>query len=64
MDAADLARELGKILDVLAAVGQHLDAKDEMNAALHMSGTVRATPLAAAVGGATADLADLIRRVS
>lgn len=48
MDDND-AREIAKIADVLERVVTHLDAKDRMNAALHMSNTIRPTPLAVAV---------------
>lgn len=49
-------RDLQKVYDVVKSVETHLNAKDEMNAALHMSSTVRPTPLAAAVKGIRSDL--------
>lgn len=56
----NLARELQKILDVVMKVDEHLSFKDNMNAALHMSDTVRPTPLASAVNSAAQILYDLI----
>lgn len=52
----DVIRELQKIGDVLVMVDAHLEAKDRMNAALHMSEHVRSTPLASAVAGALSSL--------
>ena len=50
-------RDLQKVYDVVKTVEAHLNAKDEMNAALHMTPeSVRPTPLAAAVRGARSDL--------
>jgi hypothetical protein len=64
MNSENLIRDLSKIYDVLTAVSVHLDAKDSMNAALHMSPSIRSTPLAAAVQGARADTANLVSQLS
>ena len=64
MNRSDLLRELQKLNDVLTAVGVHLDAKDAMNAALHMSTLIRPTPLAASVQSARAELANLMSRLA
>lgn len=45
----DVIREFEKALDVLEQCERHFSAEAEMNAALHMSNTVRPAPLAAAV---------------
>lgn len=62
-DPQDLARELEKVLDTLGAVREHLVHKDQMNAALHMSRTVRLTPLAAAVSTSYQNLDELIKEL-
>lgn len=60
MDNANLARELVKVNDVLRKVQAHLYHKDAMNANLHMSESVRATPLYSAVEGAVDNVNQLI----
>jgi len=59
-DDADLQRELEKIRDVVEKVDQHFTHEAAMNAALHMSETIRPAPLAMAVSSAKADLDRLI----
>lgn len=59
-DTANLIRDLTKVADVLAKADEHFAAEGAMNAALHMSATVRPAPLASAVAGARADLARVI----
>jgi hypothetical protein len=59
----DLHRELGKVYSVLEKVDTHLRAKDQMNAALHMSSEVRPTPLAASVRVTTTNLGELMDRL-
>lgn len=54
----DLARQLGKVQDVLDVAVRHHVAKCESNAALHLS-PVRPDPLTAALQGAAQDLARL-----
>ena len=56
----DLARQLGKVADVLALADRHFTAEAEMNAALHMAAQVRPAPLAVAITGARQDLDRLI----
>ena len=63
MNNEDIIRELQKIDDTLTAVAIHLDAKDAMNAALHMSTEIRSTPLASAVRISRAATADLMIRL-
>lgn len=60
MENEDVIREVQKIYDVLNAVCVHLGAKDEMNAALHMSAEVRATPLTSAARTARANAVNLM----
>jgi len=60
INTADVVRELRKVADVLEKTHAHFNFKDEMNAALHMSDTVRPTPLASAVHSAWHDLMGLI----
>ncbi len=60
----DVVREVQKIYDVLTAVCVHLGAKDEMNAALHMSQEVRATPLTSAARTARANAANLMSNLA
>jgi len=64
MENEDIVRELQKIGDTLTAVCVHLDAKDSMNAALHMSSEIRSTPLASSAKNARAMTANLISRLS
>lgn len=59
----DLIRELDKIGDTLKQVKTHLEHKDQMNAALHMS-SVRYTPLCTAVGNAYANVVNLTKRLA
>jgi len=59
----DLIRDLEKVSDALAAADRHFRAEAEMNAALHMSDTVRPAPLAAAVGTALFTIENVIERV-
>lgn len=63
MTNTDLGRELRKIEDTLGKVDAHLRAKDEMNAALHLSEAVRATPLSASVGIALLTVGRLINEI-
>lgn len=49
MNPEDLMREVDKIDGVLEAVEKYLTRQNEMNAALHMSDRVMASPLASAV---------------
>lgn len=60
----DLHRELRKIEDVLGKVSAHLNYKDNMNAALHMSDNVHPTPLASAVSTSCVNLNALLDRLS
>ena len=60
MDPNDLLRELAKVQDTLTIVDRHFHHEAQMNAALHMSTTVREAPLAAAVGTALNTLGRLI----
>lgn len=60
----DFHRELGKIYSTLLLMQKHLDSKDQMNAALHMSGDVRSTPLASAISRDIDNLRDLMDRLS
>jgi len=60
MNDADRIRELEKIQDVLLACDRHFAAEAQMNAALHMSSTVRPAPLAAATAGAVESIRLLI----
>lgn len=64
MEKNNLIRELQKIEDVLEVASKHFKAESEMNAALHMSATVRITPLGTAVINAKEDLAILISHIS
>lgn len=64
MDNDDLIRELQKIYDTLTAVEVHLDYKDRMNAALHKSTEVRATPLHSDVSNARANISNLMSRLA
>lgn len=56
----DERRQIEKVLSTLYRVRDHFDHEAAMNAALHMSDTVRPAPLAAAVGVAVIDLERLI----
>jgi hypothetical protein len=56
----DLARELAKVADALAMADVHFQAEAEMNAALHMSPTIRPAPLAAAISTAHQELSRII----
>ena len=60
MNDADRIRELEKIQDVLLACDRHFNAEAQMNAALHMSTTVRPAPLAAATATAVESIRLLI----
>lgn len=60
MENDDLIREIEKIRHVLALADRHFTAEAQMNAALHMSDTVRPAPLAAAVGTALNSAARLV----
>lgn len=60
MDNQNLIRELQKIEDVLNTANRYFVHKDQMNASLHMSETVRATPLASAVSTAFENLVWLV----
>lgn len=60
VDKTNVIRELQKIADVLETAAKHFEAEAEMNAALHMSSTVRPAPLAMAVAGARDDAKRLI----
>lgn len=60
----DLIRELDKILDTIEGAEKHFRAEAEMNAALHMSDTVRPAPLSVAVGLAADNLTRLLSRLS
>lgn len=57
---ADTIREFEKTLDVLEQCERHFSAEAEMNAALHMSNTVRPAPLAAAVATARMQVSNYI----
>lgn len=56
----DEVRELVKVRDVLRRVEAHLQARDAMNAELHMAHKVRPTPLTTAVEGACEAIDNLI----
>lgn len=56
----DLARQLSKVLDAVELAHIHFSAEAKMNAALHMSTTVRPAPLATAIEAALDDLVRLI----
>lgn len=56
----DMARQLGKVLDAVELAHKHFSAEADMNAALHMSATVRPAPLAVAIESARDDLVLLI----
>jgi len=56
----DEKRQIEKALDVMYMVQKHFDHEAAMNAALHMSDTVRPAPLAAAVTAAVLDLERLV----
>lgn len=56
----DLKRELQKILDAMRFANEHFEHEAFMNAALHCSRDVRATPLASKMAIASADLERLI----
>lgn len=60
MNKDNLIRELQKISDTLGAADRHFSAEGQMNAALHMSETVRPAPLAAAVATALGSAEQLI----
>jgi hypothetical protein len=64
MDNEDITRELNKIYDTLTAVQMHLEYRDRMNAALHMSTEVRFAPLTSAVKNARAVASDLVSRLT
>ena len=61
MNRNDLIRELEKIGDVLNAANTHFQSEAMMNAALHMSGSVRPAPLASAVQVACTSLDVLVQ---
>lgn len=56
----DLKRELQKILDAVQFATEHFEHEAFMNAALHCSRDVRATPLASKITIARDDLRRLI----
>jgi hypothetical protein len=56
----DERRQIEKALATMYRVRDHFDHEAAMNAALHMSDTVRPAPLAAAVAIAVLDLERLI----
>lgn len=56
----DERRQVEKAIDVMRRARDHFDAEAKMNAALHMSDTVRPAPLAAAVAQAVIDLERLL----
>ena len=60
MNTPDLIRQLEKITDTVRMANIHFRAEAAMNAALHMSTTVRPAPLAEAVAIALDDLEQLI----
>jgi hypothetical protein len=57
---ADERRQIEKALATMYRVRDHFDHEAAMNAALHMSDTVRPAPLAAAVAVAVLDLERLV----
>ena len=56
----DERRQVEKALATMYKVQEHFDHEAKMNAALHLSDTVRPAPLAAAVSVAVIDLERLI----
>lgn len=60
----DIRRELGKVYDTVRRANDHFRAEGQMNAALHMSDTVRPAPLAAAMEVAQESLIKLIARLA
>jgi hypothetical protein len=60
----DQRRELEKIAEAVDAAVRHFRAEAVMNAALHLSPTVRPAPLAVAIEAASDDLHRLIEELA